>query len=234
MQPPAAAPRLNYQVANTFPHDTNAFLQGLLWSNGNLYESTGLTGQSTLRRVDLTTGQVLQSRALAANVFGEGLALANDELFQLTLNSQRCFVYDRATFNFKREHTYTGEGWGLTYNGSQLVMSDGTDTLTFRNPATFGVIRRLVVRWDGNAVDNLNELEWIEGRIWANVFPTNRIVQIDPANGNVVSYLDLASLAPPAADPNNVLNGIAYDAVARRIFVSGKRWANLYQITVSP
>jgi len=230
------APVQSYKVVATFPHDTSSFTQGLVFHNGELYESTGLEGESTLRRVDITTGRTLQRAEVPAKYFAEGLALVGDELLQLTWQSKIGFVYDRASFAQKRTFTYNTEGWGIAYDGaSQLVMSDGSDTLTFLDPKTFAVAKTLKVQDAGRAVGNLNELEWIEGEIWANVWTTDRIARISPNTGIVNAWIDLSTLYPLSqrTPPADVLNGIAYDKATRRIFITGKKWPRLYQITVS-
>ena len=231
------APVQGYKVMATFPHDTTSFTQGLIYAgDGQFYESTGLQGESTLRRVDLATGRTLQRIDVPGQYFAEGLALVGDELLQLTWQHKLGFVYDRATFKQKRTFAYTTEGWGIAYDGSsQLVMSDGSDTLTFLDPKSFAPTRTLKVQDAGRSIGNLNELEWIDGEIWANVWMTDRIARISPTTGQVNAWVDLSSLfgrsgqRPPPADE---LNGIAYDKAARRIFITGKKWPRLYQITV--
>jgi glutamine cyclotransferase len=229
------APVQSYSVIATFPHDPASFTQGLVFADGQLYESTGLEGESTLRRVELASGRTLQRIDVPAAYFAEGLALVGDELLQLTWRTKIGFVYDRRTFKQKRTFSYDTEGWGLAYDGaSRLVMSDGSDTLTFLDPKTLATAKTLRVTDAGRSVSNLNELEWIEGEIWANVWMTDRIARISPATGVVNAWIDLSTLYPqsqrtPAAD---VLNGIAYDRAARRIFITGKRWPRLYQIAV--
>jgi glutaminyl-peptide cyclotransferase len=231
------APVYSYKVVATFPHDTSAFTQGLVFADGQLYESTGLNGESTLRRVDFATGKTLQRIDVPKQYFAEGLALVGDELLQLTWRHHLGFVYDRRTFKQKRTFTYDTEGWGLAYDGtSRLVMSDGSDTLTFLDPKSFKATTRLRVRDAGRPITNLNELEWIEGEIWANVWMTDRIARISPNTGEVSAWVDLASLWPARERPapgEQVLNGIAYDKATRRIFITGKKWPRLYQITVS-
>ena len=226
-----------YKIVATFPHDTTSFTQGLVFAGGELYESTGLEGESTLRRVDLTTGKTLQRINIPAQYFAEGLALVGDELLQLTWQHHLGFVYDRKTFKQKRTFRYKTEGWGIAYDGtSRLVMSDGSDTLFFLDPKTLVVTKTLRVQDAGRPIGNLNELEWIEGEIWANVWMTDRIARISPNTGEVNAWIDLASLWPVAQRPSpseQVLNGIAYDAATRRIFITGKKWPRLYQITVS-
>lgn len=231
------APVQSYKVIATFPHDTSSFTQGLVFADGQLYESTGLEGESSLRRVDLTTGQTLQRADVADQYFAEGLALVGDELLQLTWRSRLGFVYDKATFKPKRTFSYQTEGWGIAYDGtSQLVMSDGSDTLRFLDPKTFAVTKSLRVQDAGRSVSNLNELEWIEGEIWANVWMTDRIARISPNTGAVNAWVDLSTLYPESQriPPADVLNGIAYDKSTRRIFITGKKWPRLYQITVAP
>lgn len=229
------APVQTAKVVATFPHDTTSFTQGLVFADGELYESTGLNGESSLRRVDITTGRTLQRIDVPAEYFAEGLALVGDELLQLTWQTRVGFVYDRRTFARKRTFTYKTEGWGIAYDGaSRLVMSDGSDTLTFLDPKTLAVIRTLRVQDAGNPVGNLNELEWVEGELWANVWMTDRIARISPNSGVVNAWIDLASLYPRAQrmPPADELNGIAYDKATRRIFVTGKKWPRLFQITV--
>jgi len=231
------APVQTFKIVATFPHDTSSFTQGLVYAgDGQFYESTGLNGESSLRRVDLATGQTLQRIDVPKEYFAEGLALVGDELVQLTWRHQLAFVYDRKTFKQKRTFPYTSEGWGIAYDGtSRLVMSDGSDTLTFLDPKTFAPGKKLRVMDAGKPVPNLNELEWIEGEIWANVWLTDRIARISPNTGEVNAWIDLSALYPriqrtPTADE---LNGIAYDRATRRIFITGKKWPRLYQITVS-
>ena len=224
-----------YKVIATFPHDTTSFTQGLVFADGELYESTGLNGESTLRRVDITTGKTLQRIDVPKQYFAEGLALVGDELLQLTWQHRLGFVYDRKTFKQKRTFTYNTEGWGIAYDGaSRLIMSDGTDTLTYLDPKTFAATKTLRVRDAGRPISNLNELEWIEGEIWANVWQTDRIARISPSTGEVNAWIDFSSLFPRAqrTPPADELNGIAYDKATRRIFITGKKWPKLYQITV--
>lgn len=231
------APVQNYKVIATFPHDTTSFTQGLVFaSDGQLYESTGLQGESTLRRVDIATGRTLQKIDVPAQYFAEGLAMVGDELLQLTWRNKLGFVYDRKTFKQKRTFSYKTEGWGIAYDGSwRLVMSDGSDTLSFLDPQSLAVTNTLRVMDAGRPVPNLNELEWIEGEIWANIWMTDRIARISPNTGEVTAWIDLSSLYPASQrmPPADVMNGIAYDKATRRIYITGKKWPRLYQITVS-
>ncbi len=230
-----AAPVHGFKVVATFPHDPNAFTQGLVFADGEFYESTGLNGESSLRRVEISTGRVLQEVKVPDRYFAEGLALVGDELLQLTWQHHIGFVYDRKTFTQKRTFPYQTEGWGIAYDGtSQLVMSDGSDTLSFLDPKTLAVVRALRVRDAGAPVSDLNELEWIEGEIWANVWTTDRIARISPGTGQVSSWVNLDSLWPRGQrmPPADVMNGIAYDKATRRIFVTGKKWPRVYVISV--
>lgn len=226
-----------YQVVNAFPHDPTAFTQGLVYLDGVFYEGTGLRGQSTLRIVDPPTGQVLQQVALPEPYFGEGIAILGDRLYQLTWQEGTGFIYDRRTLALVGTWSYPGEGWGLTTDGHRLIMSDGTHQLRFLDPATLQEVGRLaVVDADGQPVVRLNELEYIEGEVWANVWQTDLIARIDPASGRVTGWVDLSGLLPPEerTQPVDVLNGIAYDAATGRLFVTGKWWPKLYQIEVVP
>ncbi len=230
-----SAPVRGVTVVQTFPHDPSAFTQGLVYVDGEFYESTGLNGESTLRRVEIATGKVLQRRAVDAKYFAEGLALVGDELLQLTWQHNIGFVYDRKTFAPKRTFAYATEGWGIAYDAKGgLVMSDGSEKLFWLDPKTQKVLRSLTVTDAGRPVSQLNELEWVEGEIWANVWTTDRIARINPSTGVVTGWLDLSNLWPlyqrtPTAD---VLNGIAYDAAGKRIFVTGKKWPKIYQIAI--
>jgi glutamine cyclotransferase len=229
------APVQGYKLIATYPHDPTAFTQGLVFADGQLYESTGLNGESSLRRVEISTGKVLQEIKVPEEYFAEGLALVGDELLQLTWQHQRGFAYDRKTFARKRTFAYTGEGWGIAYDAAGgLVMSNGSDTLTFLHPKTQAATRTLRVHDAGRPVPNLNELEWVDGEIWANVWMTDRIARISPSTGDVKAWVDLSALWPRSErqPPADVLNGIAYDKATRRIFVTGKKWPRLYQVTV--
>ena len=234
--PPEPVPPevFGYRVVQEFPHDPQAFTQGLFFHDGFLYESTGLRGESTLRRVDLETGEVLEQRQLLPQFFGEGAALAGDYIFQLTWEAEIGFVYTRQPFRLVREFRYSGEGWGLTFDGEHLVMSDGTDELRFLDPNTLRQVRTLEVTADGEALPLLNELEWIEGEIWANIWTQDRIARIRPDTGEVTAFVDLTGILPRALalqyPEMDVLNGIAWDAENGRIFVTGKKWPKLFEI----
>jgi glutamine cyclotransferase len=227
--------RFRYRTVKDFPHDKRAWTQGLFYHNGFFYEGTGQLSASFLRKVEISTGKVLQQHALAGQYFGEGIALHNSEIFQLTWQTQRGFVYDAATFQVKREFTYPTEGWGLTSNGTHLIMSDGSHQLFFMDPASFTEVRRIQVYSNKGAVVKLNELEYIQGKIWANVWETDQIVIIDPQSGKVTGIIDLSNIIDKSnLDSQAVLNGIAYDEATGRIFVTGKWWPKVFQIEVVP
>ncbi|MER3403721.1 MAG: glutamine cyclotransferase [Armatimonadota bacterium] len=228
-------PLYTYRVVKRYPHDPKAFTQGLEYYNGFLYESTGLEGQSSLRKVAFRTGRVLQIRKHPPEIFAEGITLLNNRIYQLTWRNGICFVYERDSFRSDTEFRYTGEGWGLTNDGTHLIMSDGSDTLTFRDPTTFAAVRQIRVKDQGTPVRNLNELEYVNGEIWANVWMTDLIVRISPKTGEVLGWIDLSGLLTPAeAHQADVLNGIAYDRQNKRIFVTGKLWPWLFEIEVVP
>ncbi len=231
--PGPGSQQLGWSVTGTLPHDSAAFTQGLLWKDGFLYESTGLEGRSEVRKVDAASGQVLTRWRLPNQLFGEGLAFLDGKFYNLTWQTKVGFVLDE---NFKplRRFNYTNEGWGLTTDGQRLLQSDGTDVLTWRDPQTFAAKGILKVRRNGIAVQNLNELEWVRGYVWANVWQTDEIVVIDPRDGRVVAQLDLGGLLKPQVRTGreDVLNGIAYDAQGGRIFVTGKNWPRLFVIGV--
>jgi glutaminyl-peptide cyclotransferase len=226
------APTWRHEVVRSFPHDPDAFTQGLLVRDGFLYESTGQKGRSSLRKVEIETGKVVQRIAVGNQYFAEGLAAWGTQLIQLTWETNLGFVYDRATFKQLRTFTYRGEGWGLADDGTRLVMSDGTPTLRFLNPVTLAEIGRLRVLDGPMAVDNLNELEVVKGDIFANVWLTDRIAVIAPATGRVTAWLDLKGLMPAQGNSDAVLNGIAYDAARDRLFVTGKLWPRMFEIRV--
>ncbi|MGB5733955.1 MAG: glutaminyl-peptide cyclotransferase [Thiohalocapsa sp.] len=232
----ASAPVAGYRVIARFPHDTNAFTQGLAFDADNLYEGTGKRGRSTLRRVDLETGAVLQQTALPPRIFGEGITVWRDEVVQLSWQAHLGMRYDRATFAKVGEFPLPGEGWGITHDGRHWIISDGTDTLRFLDPDSAMEVRRVQVRDGSRAVTRLNELEYIAGEVWANIWYQDRLVRISPATGAVLGYVDLSGLWPPLRlrAEEAVLNGIAYDAEGQRLFVTGKYWPWLYQIEVTP
>jgi glutamine cyclotransferase len=221
-----------FKVIHTYPHDPKAFTQGLIYLDGHLYESTGLNGRSSLRMVDLSTGQVLQKYDLPAEYFGEGLTDWGSTLIQLTWQSHKAFVYDRFSFNLLRTFTSEGEGWGLTRDRTQLILSDGTSDLRFLDPKTFRETRRIHVTESGNPINNLNELEYIHGEIYANIWGSNTIVRISPRTGKVLSRIDLTGIIDKheLTQSNAVLNGIAYDAAGDRLFVTGKLWPKVFEI----
>ncbi len=232
-----AAPAADtYRIVHVYPHDPQAFTQGLIYLNGHLYESTGREGRSTLRMDDLETGRVLQSLPLPAKYFGEGLTDWHSTLVQLTWQDHIAFVYDRFSFRQLRTLHYDGEGWGLTHDENNLILSDGTATIRFLDPETSRVVRKIVVKDHGSPVTELNELEFIHGQIYANIWHTDRIVRISPATGKVLGSIDLAGLLPAGeqSDPEAVLNGIAWDAAHDRLFVTGKLWPKLFEIKVIP
>ena len=220
-----------YEIIRVYPHDTKAFTEGLAFNNGILYESTGES--SSLRRVDLESGVVQQEVNLPAEFFGEGLTVVNDSLVQLTWQNHVGFVYDMVTFDLRGNFTYSTEGWGLTYNGSELIMSDGTSNLYFLDPTTFQKIGQVSVHDGNTSVTNINELEYVKGDVYANIWLQQKIAIINPQNGQVKGWIDLSGIYQ-SNDPNAVLNGIAYDSQTDRLYVTGKDWPNLYQITITP
>jgi glutamine cyclotransferase len=229
----AAIPVYGVEVVHAYPHDPGAFTEGLFYEGGFLYESTGLEGHSTLRKVELATGKVLRSRGLAPQYFGEGIVDWKGRLYQLTWESHVGFIYDLDSFARRGGFSYPGEGWALTEDGHELIMSDGTPQLRFLDPGTLKPVRLLTVRADGAPVKNLNELEWVKGEILANIWLTNRIARIDPASGKVTGWIDLTGLMPPEAlggKADAVANGIAYDAAHDRLFVTGKLWPKLFEV----
>ena len=231
-----SAPTDTYQIVHTFPHDPQAFTQGLIYVDGHLYESTGLYGRSSLRMVDLSTGNVLQKHDLPRDIFGEGLTDWGSTLVQLTWTSHKAFVYDRFSFSLQRTFSYDGEGWGLTRDETQLILSDGTAFLRFLDPNTFRVTRRLrVTDQAGRAVENLNELEYIHGEIYANIWQTDDIVRISPRTGKILGRMNLSGIIDKRElrGEGAVLNGIAYDAKGDRLFVTGKLWPKLFEIKVA-
>lgn len=231
----ATPPAQGYRVIHAYLHDPQAFTQGLVYLDGHLYESTGLNGQSTLREEDLETGRVLKEVSVPSQYFAEGLTNWGSTLIQLTWKAHVAFVYDRASFRLLRTIHYPWEGWGLTQDGKHLIASDGSETIRFLNPETFAEVRSVRVTDHGSPVHQLNELEYIHGEIYANVWMTDRIARISPQTGRVLGWIDLTGLLPEIEVRSNdaVLNGIAYDAAHNRLFVTGKLWPRLYEIQVT-
>lgn len=227
-----AVPRYGYKVVKVYPHDTQAFTQGLKFHRGDIFESTGQYGESQLRRVALSTGEVVQRKALPARYFGEGIEILGKKVYQLTWRSKKVFIYDLETFAAAGSRRITTEGWGLAYNGEWLIVSDGSNRLQYLNPGTFVLHRSVKVTLNGKPLTQLNELEFIKGEIWANVWRTDTIARIDPDNGQVVGVVDLSGLSAHTTFGSNDgdLNGIAWDPAAGRLFVTGKNWANLFEI----
>ena len=219
-----------YDIVKVYPHDKNAFTQGLIFEDGVLFESTGLYGHSTLRRVELETGKVLQLYALPNQYFGEGITIFDDKIIQLTWRSNRGFVYDKHSFDLLQEFNYPTEGWGITHDGSRLIMSDGTATLYFLDPETFEKVGQVEVH-DTGPVTELNELEYIQGEVYANIWKEEKIAIINPQTGQVVGWINLEGIQDLGnLDTGNVLNGIAYDEKEDRLFATGKRWSQLFEI----
>ena len=242
----SSVPIYTYEIVKTFPHDPNAFTEGLFFYNGFLYESTGQEGKSDLRKVEIETGKVIQQIKLPKDIFGEGTTILNGKIYQLTWQSEKGFVYDAETFKLLREFTYQGDGWGLTNDGTNLYMTDSTHVIRVVDPETFKTIKTLVVlREDGKPLMQINELEYIKGEIWSNVWHSedpnilgkpNYIARIDLNSGKLLGWIDLGGISPEDVrrDTENTLNGIAYDAANDRIFVTGKNWKNLFEIKVKP
>ncbi len=230
-----AAPEYGYQVVHVYPHDREAFTQGLEYRGGFLYEGTGLEGKSSLRKVKLETGQVVQKLNLMPLYFGEGITVLNQQIVELTWKHHVGLVYDQGTFRQTRSFNYPGEGWGLCNDGTNIYMSDGSSQIRVWDPATFQEKKRLNVHDGARAIEELNELEWVKGEIYANVWQTDRIARISPADGSVLGWIDLAGILP-AADREgvDVLNGIAYDSTGDRLFVTGKLWPKLFEIKLVP
>lgn len=225
-----------WKIVRVYPHDPTAFTQGLVFSEGRLFESTGIRAKSTLREVELETGRILKSRSLDPECFGEGLTLWEDRLIQLTWQSGTGLVWNKDMFHLEKVFHYEGEGWGITHNGQHLIMSDGSATLRFLDPKTFEKARSVVVRDRGESVEQLNELEWINGEIVANIWGQDRIARISPASGQVLGWIDLSALRNalgPVQGPD-ALNGIAYDPERDRIFITGKLWPRLFEIQLCP
>jgi len=233
----AAVPVYKVEVVKTYPHDTGAFTEGLYYRDGTLFESTGRNGQSFIRQVALDTGKVIRQATLDNKYFGEGIAPWGDKIISLTWTGGAGFVWSSSDFKVKHSFSYSGEGWGLTGNRKHLIMSDGTSTIRFLDPASLKTVRTLPVTLNGRALDQINELEWVDGEIYANVWRTRDIVRIDPQTGKVTGIIELDRL-PETQDEtlemDAVANGIAYDAKAKRLFVTGKLWPNLYEVRLLP
>jgi glutaminyl-peptide cyclotransferase len=228
-----AIPEYTYEVVHTYHHDPDAFTQGLFYLDGVLYEGTGLESESSIRKVKLESGEVLQKRDVPEQYFGEGIVNWKDRLLEITYKAQIGFIYDLAGFTPKGQFQYSGEGWGLTQDGKRIIMSDGSAQIRFWDPETLKETGRITVTADGQPVTNLNELEWVKGEIYANVWQTERIARIDPVSGKVAGWIDLQGLLSPQdiiPQRTDVLNGIAYDAIGDRLFVTGKRWPKLFEI----
>ena len=233
----AAIPTYGYRIVHVYPHDTSAYTEGLFYKDGYLYESTGEKGASSVRKVQLETGKVLRQHAVPAQYFGEGIIDWKDQLLQLTWQSGTGFVYGLDDFKLRRTFSYPGEGWALTRNSTHIYMSDGSSVLRILDPDTLTATGSIMVTADGVPVTNLNELEWVKGEIYANVWLTNRIARIDPGTGQVVGWIDLTGLFDISTLPtpdNDVLNGIAWDAAHDRLFVTGKHWPQLFEIKLVP
>ena len=227
--------RYGYGVVHTYPHDPEAFTQGLVYEKGKMFEGTGQKSGSSLREVDLHTGKVIRQHDLDASLFGEGIALYHDRIYQVTWENQVGFIYDKATFNVINKIYYSTQGWGLATVGDRIVMSDGTNVLAFYDPEMFTIVSRIEVYDNEKMVESLNELEYINGEIWANIWMTDRIARIDPSSGKVLGYVDLKGILPESdkTPETDVLNGIAWDAEGKRIFVTGKRWPKLFEIRIT-
>jgi len=235
--PPPRAPRASYTVVRSYPHDHAAFTQGLEYMDGYFYEGTGLNGKSSIRKVKVETGEVVQRHDVSGEYFGEGITVWKSDLIELTWQSHVGFVYDRATFTQKRTFSYPGEGWGLTHDEATLIMSDGSAALRFLDPVTFAERRRVTVTDDGVPVTRLNELEYVKGEVYANVWQTNLIARIAPDSGRVLGWIDCTGLlsateAADVAQAGGLLNGIAYDAAHDRLFVTGKLWPKVFEIKI--
>lgn len=227
--------KLGYQIISTRPHDGSAYTQGLQLTGGRLFESAGMYGESTVRELEPATGKIIRKRPLAKTVFGEGLTIIGQEMWVLTWKENTVYVLEPDTFKPIRTHTYKGEGWGLTTDGKQLIMSDGSSDLKFINPKDFTVVKTLAVKDGKSSVKNLNELEWIDGQIFANIYLTDKIARISPETGQVTGWLDLGGLKNQLTQPNHadVLNGIAYDPATGNLLVTGKYWPQMFEIKIA-
>ncbi len=231
-----AAPIYGYKVVAKYPHSTDSYTEGLLYLDGIFYESIGINGRSAVMAIAPETGRTLLRHDLPAEYFGEGIVDWGSNVYQWTWKSHICFVYDRFTLRVLKQFSYTGEGWGMTRTATEIITSDGTATLRFRDPDTFRETRHILVRDGGKIIDQLNELEFIKGEIYANVWHSERIARISPKDGHVIAWIDLTGLLPPdeRIDAESVLNGIAYDPQHDRLFVTGKRWPTVFEVEVVP
>jgi glutaminyl-peptide cyclotransferase len=230
-----ATPEYGYQVVHVYPHDRAAFTEGLEFRAGFLYESTGLEGKSTLSKIKLETGQVVQRISLDPSIFGEGITILNERIFQLTYKTEIGYVYDQQTMRRQRTFNYKGEGWSLTNDGSHIYMDDGSADIRVWDPVTLREERRIHVHDGARAIENLNELEWVRGELYANIWKTYRVARISPADGRVLGWIDLTGILPPQDRYDiDVCNGIAYDSFGDRLFVTGKLWPKLFEIKVVP
>jgi glutamine cyclotransferase len=229
-------PQYIYRVVKSYPHDRTAFTQGLEYRDGFLYEGTGIVGHSAVRKVDLATGRVLQNFDVPQPFFGEGITVLNNQILELTWQSQTGFVYDKSNLRVVRSFNYPGEGWGLTNDGKQIYMSDGSSQIRVWDPATLKEVRRITVKDGNEPVTELNELEFVKGEILANVWQTDRIARISPVDGKVLGWIDLSGILPKSEhpEPDAVLNGIAYDAAGDRLLVTGKLWPKIFEIKLVP
>jgi len=232
----AAVPVYGYHVVAQYPHSTDSYTEGFFYLNGLFYEGTGMEGRSSVMAIYPFTGKPVQQHAIASQYFGEGIVNFGNYLYEWTWQTHIGFVYDLKTFAPVREFHYTGEGWGMTQNGKEIITSDGTSTLRFRSPQTFAETRHIVVHDGAKKIELLNELEWIKGEIYANVWHTDRIARISPVDGKVLGWIDLSGILPAGQqkDAEAVLNGIAYDAQHDRLFVTGKEWPTIFEIKLVP
>ncbi|HLH38196.1 MAG TPA: glutaminyl-peptide cyclotransferase [Bryobacteraceae bacterium] len=231
----AAAPAYGYRVVHVYPHNRESFTEGLEFRGGFLYESTGLEGRSSLSKVKLETGEAVQQIRLDPRYFGEGITIINQKIFQLTYRTQIGFVYDQASMERRRTFTYQGEGWSLANDGARIYMDDGTAQIRVWDPMTLRELRRITVHDGSREIDNVNELEWVRGELYANIWQTEKIARISPADGRVLGWIDLTGILPePDREGVDVLNGIAYDSFGDRLFVTGKLWPKLFEIKVVP